>query len=294
MSMPASNPNEPSKMKKLTSANVDNSIRARLPRASGAPVEKLSASTPAAPLPAPVSSKPAPKAKPARLPRIKASAGTGERPRLQFLPAFWTIASVMSFTVNIVLLIALLIAFQKLKQIPIVAESLKQPSLVPGMATNISSDLLGGLYTNFVKMDEANIRTNIHVEKDIPVQFTLNVSGPTNVTLSQAVTIRNALVTVETGGLNIVNARATIVLPKDTLLPINIENLVVPVDQKVPAVLDVPVDIPLSQTELHEPFVGLQKVVEPWYCLVKPDVSVNGVQVCTNAANPLSPGTVTP
>jgi hypothetical protein len=295
MSMPASNPNEPSKMKKLTSANVDNSIRARLPRASGASVEKLPASTPAAPVPAAASSsKPAPKAKPARLPRIRANAGTGERPRFQFLPAFWTIASVMSFTVNIVLLIVLLIAFQKLKQIPIVAESLKQPSLVPGMVTNISSGLLGGLYTNFVKMDEANIRTNIHVEKDIPVQFTLNVSGPTNVTLSQAVTIRNALVTVETGGLNIVNARATIVLPKDTLLPINIENLVVPVDQKVPAVLDVPVDIPLSQTELHEPFVGLQKVVEPWYCLIKPDVSVNGVQVCTNAANPLSPGTVTP
>src|SRR5512141_367281 len=138
-------------------------------------------------------------------------------------------------------------------------------------------------------MDEANIRTNIHVEKEIPVQFSLNVSGPTNVTLSQAVTIHGALVTVETGGLNIVNARATIVLPKDTLLPINIENLVVPVDQHVLASLDVPVDIPLDQTELHEPFVGLQKVVEPWYCLIKPDVLVNGVPVCTNAANPLSP-----
>jgi hypothetical protein len=171
---------------------------------------------------------------------------------------------------------------------------MEQPSLVPGMATNITSELLGGLYTNFVKMDEANIRTNIHVEKEIPVQFSLNVSGPTNVTLSEAVTIRGALVTVETGGLNIVNARATIVLPKDTLLPINIENLVVPVDQKVLAVLDVPVDIPLDQTELHEPFVGLQKVVEPWYCLIKPDVSVNGVQVCSNVANPLSPGALTP
>ena len=79
------------------------------------------------------------------------------------------------------------------------------------------SGLLGGLYTNFVKMDQANITTNIHVEKEIPVHFTLNVSGPTNVMLSQDVTINGALVTVQTGGLNIVNARATIVLPQNTV-----------------------------------------------------------------------------
>lgn len=295
MTTPASNQNEPSKMKKLTSAGVDDSIRARLPRGNNAAVQKTSAPAPQMPPPvsAPVS-EPTPGARAARLPRTKSSDAPAKESRFKFLPVFWTIASVMSFTVNIVLLIVLLFAFQKLKQIPIVTETLKEPSLLPGMATNIASGLLGGLHTNFVKMDEANIRTSIHVEKDIPVQFSLNVSGPTNVTLSQAVTIRNALVTVETGGLNIVNARATIVLPKDTLLPINIENLVVPVDQKVPAILDVPVDIPLSQTELHEPFVGLQKVVEPWYCLIKPDVSVNGVQVCPNVANPLLPGTGNP
>jgi hypothetical protein len=184
----------------------------------------------------------------------------------------------MSFTVNIVLLIALLLAIQTLKDIP----------TIPSVATDQLSGLLGGLYTNFVKMDEANIRTTIHVEKEIPVQFSLNVSGPTNVTLSQPVTIRGALVTVETGGLNIVNARATIVLPKNTLLPINIENLVVPVDQQVLASLDVPVDIPLDQTELHEPFVGLQKVVEPWYCMVERNATVNGMQVCSSTTGPVT------
>jgi hypothetical protein len=298
-------------MKKLTSGNVEDSIRARLPRGNSTPLPKQPAASasPTPQTPAPAAPAPAAKAGTARLFARKANpesakpappavssaqAQPGEPRRFQFLPVFWTVASVMSFTINVILLVVLLIAFWALKKVPIVDQSLKQPSLVPGMATNIASGLLGGLYTNFVKMDEANIRTNIHVEKDIPVQFTLNVSGPTNVTLSQPVTIHNALVTVETGGLNIVNARATIVLPKNTLLPINIENLVVPVDQKVPAVLDVPVDIPLNQTELHEPFVGLQKVVEPWYCLIKPDVSVNGVQVCSQAVNPLSPGTGAP
>ena len=254
MSQPASNQSETSKLKQLLNGGVDDSIKSRLPRrnVSSAPVVQ----------PEPEVAHNSYAADPEPEPR---------RPRYQFLPAFWTIASVMSFTVNIVLLIALLIAFQLLGAIQLTAG-------------DQISGLLGGLYTNFVKMDQANIKTDIHVEKEIPVQFTLNVSGPTNVMLSQDVTIDGALVTVQTGGLNITNARATIVLPQNTVLPINIENLVVPVDQKVLAVLDVPVDIPLNQTELHEPFTGLQQVVRPWYCLIQPNAVMNDIQVCSPAA----------
>ena len=188
--------------------------------------------------------------------------------------------------VNIILIVILLILFQML-------------GAIQGTANDKVSGLLGGLYGNFVKMDQANIHTSIHVEKEIPVQFSLNVSGPTTVTLTQPVSISGALVTVQTGGLNIVNARANIVLPQDTALPIFIQNLAVPVDQKVLAVLDVPVDIPLDQTELHEPFVGLQQVVKPWYCLIEPNALLEGVQVCPQMTNPLLPtpppvGTVIP
>ena len=260
MSEPASDQNEPGKMKKIMDGDVDESIKTRLPRANGP------ASTTSIERVVPISSPPEPEPK---------------RRRYKFMPAFWTIASVISLTVNIVLIIILLMAFQML-------------GAIQNTADDQVSGLLGGLYTNFVKMDQANIRTNIHVEKEIPVQFSLNVSGPTNVTLSQDVTINGALVTVATGGLNIVNARATIVLPKDTLLPINIQSLVVPVDQRVLAVLDVPVDIPLDQTELHEPFVGLQQVVKPWYCLIERNALVNGVQVCSPISNPVSTEPVTP
>jgi hypothetical protein len=193
-----------------------------------------------------------PKAAPQPKPRPAFKIGPGE---FKFLPAFWTIASIMSFTVNIVLLIVLLILLQNLRAVGVTL-------------TELSDHLLGGLYTNFVKMDAAHIRTNIPVSKEIPVQFSLNVSGPTNVTLSEDVTINGALVTVNTGGLNINRARANIVLPQGTVLPIFIQNLVVPVDQKVLAELDVAVDIPLNQTELHEPFVGLRQVVEPFYCML--------------------------
>jgi hypothetical protein len=256
MTTPASDPNEPSKMKRLVSGNTDNSARSRLPQGNGSNAQRRTASTP----PIYDSASPEPR------PRTR---------RFQFLPAFWTIASLISMAVNVVLLIILLLVLQLLGGIQ-------------GTANDKISGLLGGLYTNFVKMDQASIQTSIHVEKDIPVNFTLNVSGPTNVTLSQSVTIEGALVTVATGGLNIVNARATIVLPQGTLLPINIENLSVPVNQSVKAILDVPVNIPLNQTQLHEPFVGLQKVVEPWYCLVEPNATVNGLQVCSPFAAPAS------
>ena len=120
------------------------------------------------------------------------------------------------------------------------------------------------------------------------MEFTLNVSGATTVTLSEPATISGVTVFLQTGGLNIRDANATIILPQGAVLPVNIENLVVPVDQDVPAVLNVPVDIPLDQTELHEQFVGLQEVVRPWYCLIQPNATVNGSQVCLGVMNPLT------
>lgn len=270
MPVPTSDQNEPSRMKKLINGDMDDSVHSKLPPRNGSYSPRTAVSTPPTP-PMYATSSPEPK------PRGW---------RFKFMPAFWTIASLMSITVNIILIVILLIVFQML-------------GAIQGTANDKVSGLLGGLYTNFVKMDQANIQTSIHVEKEIPVQFSLNVSGPTTVTLTQPVSISGALVTVQTGGLNIVNARANIVLPQDTALPIFIQNLVVPVDQKVLAVLDVPVDIPLDQTELHEPFVGLQQVVKPWYCLIEPNALLEGVQVCPQMTNPILPtptpvGTVIP
>ena len=258
MSQPGSK--EPSKMKKLLNGASDESPLSRLPRGAGGNILKKPVSIPKVDppenLPATSSHDPRPKS--------ASKAGYGEH---KFMAAFWTVASVMSFTVNIILLIVLLIVLQNFSMIGITVNDL-------------SSHLLGGLYTNFVKMDQAHIKTTIPIRQEIPVQFTLNVSGPTSVTLSEDVSISGALVTVNTGGLNINNARANIVLPQGTVLPIFIQNLAVPVDQKVLAEFNVNVDIPLNETDLHEPFVGLQKVVEPFYCIIEPFAQFNGVNVC--------------
>lgn len=281
MSQPDANQNEPSKMKQLLNGGSDDSPLSRLPRGTGgAAPKKTEPETPQKKTEAP---KPAPAAASAKPKSSVRPIFSSQKGDFKFLPTFWTVASVISMLVNIGVVIALIV----------VVRLLGGTQAALDFAQSQADGLLGGLHQNFVKMDAANIKTTIHVEKDIPVQFTLNVSGATNVTLSDDVSISGALVTVNTGGLNINNARANIVLPAGTILPIFIENLVVPVDKTVPAILDVPVDIPLRETELHDPFVGLQKVVEPYYCLLQSsEVIVNGVNVCENLP-PLLPITPT-
>ncbi len=165
-------------------------------------------------------------------------------------PAFWTVASLISLTVNVIL-IAVLLAVGKH------AFTLKKAV----------SPLLDGLNENFVLMDQAVIATHVEVHDQIPVVFDLPVEADTDVVLSKDVLIRNARVNLSTGGLLIQNAPADIVLPKGTRLPIRL-SIVVPVNTKVPVDLDVPVHIPLRKTELHRPFVGLQHVVAPYQQLI--------------------------
>jgi hypothetical protein len=189
------------------------------------------------------------------------------------MPAFWTIASVISLTVNIILIIILLMLFPLLRPIQDTADEK-------------ISGLLGGLYTNFVKMDQATIATNIPVDATVPLNIVVPVQATTRITLAETVVIPNAHVRINTGGLSI-NADAEVTLPANTPLTVNLD-FPLNVQNSIPVHLDVPVNIPLDQTELHEPFVGLQQVVGPWYCLVEPDAKANGVQVCSPRSKPAS------
>ena len=169
-------------------------------------------------------------------------------------PAFWTIASLFSLSVNVFLLVVIILLGKQ----------------VFNLKALVSDQLVGGLHENFVKMDEAHIRTNIlvsdtiQVNDTLPVVFDLPLSTETQVILTQDTPINNATIY-----LNGMPVPLNLVLRQGT--PLNIAlNLTVPVNQTVPVVLDVPVklnvpvDIVLNETDLHEPFVGLQEVVSPY------------------------------
>lgn len=163
-------------------------------------------------------------------------------------PAFWTITGMISLSVNVILIAVLVLVGRQLFS----AKNL------------INGQLIGGLYYNFVLMDQARIKTSIQVSDTIPVQFDLPVQTETTVILTEDTQITNARVNLATGGLSITNASANIVLPAGTELPVSL-NISVPVDTTVPVNLTVPVDIPLNETDLHQPFIGLQEVISPYY-----------------------------
>jgi hypothetical protein len=183
---------------------------------------------------------------------------------LKFGPPFWTITGFLSLIVNVVLIVIVV----------------NLASQIFSLKNTLENQLLGGLYHNFVAMDEAHIRTSIPVSTNVPAKFNLALNTETTVILKKAVLIKGAkVVSLVSGGMSIYNAPADIVLPVGTELPIQL-NLTVPVDQQIPVNLTVNVDIPLNQTDLHAPFTGLQNVVLPYYEMLKSSPNTLQEAVC--------------
>lgn len=235
------------------------------------PHVKPSAEEPPAPEPQTAAPQTPPPAPPPASPPHGDADFPGEPPkkRLKLGPPFWTVTGILSLVVNGILIAVLLALWPRLSSI----------QGIQGTASNLGSSVLGGLYSNFEKMDQATIKTVIPVDAKIPLDITVPVQTTTQITLAETATIPNAQVVINTGGVNI-NSSARVTLPAGTPLTVSL-NFNLPVQTTIPIHLDVPVNIPMASTELHEPFVGLQNVVRPLYCLVEPRAfSLSGKAIC--------------
>lgn len=172
----------------------------------------------------------------------------------KIMPAFWTIASIISLSFNVILVVIVILLANQLF----------------GIKELVQVQLIDGLYENFVKMDEANIVTTIQVKETIlvkdtiPVVFDLPLKQGTEIILTKDTPIRRATVY-----LNGQPVPTDIILRQGTRMSIALDmvvpvNQTIPVEIQVPVELNVPVDIPLAKTELHEPFAGLQDVLAPF------------------------------
>lgn len=186
--------------------------------------------------------------------------------------AFRNFAILFSFIMNFIVLLVLIFVVLLIFQIK----------------NGIADPLLQGLHSNFVGLDEARIQTEIQVNDEIPINFTLPVSDQipinftlpvsdnTDVYLTEDVVIDNvpAYFAIE-GGAGNISGTVDIRLPAETRLPIRLSlsvpveqtvpiNINVPVQQTIPVSLTVPVDIPLNETQLHEPFNNLRNLFEPY------------------------------
>ncbi|NLX09448.1 MAG: hypothetical protein GXY36_07305 [Chloroflexi bacterium] len=184
--------------------------------------------------------------------------------------SFKTVAILLSFILNLVLIIVVLLLLMQIFQIK----------------NGILEPLIDGLHSSFVGLDEATIIRTIQVEDEIPVVFDLPLNQRTNVVLVEDVRLdANATFTLPGGG-GMINGRVDIVLPRDLVLPVQL-NMIVPVDTQIPVNLAVDVEIPLNETELHAPFVNLRDLLEPYVRILDhlpdgwdevPDFTIDAIQ----------------
>lgn len=246
MPTPTPNSNEPSRFRRILNAGEEEPVTSRLPRANRA--------------------KPVYEPNPLDIAPVSKETVYVE-PRYRFLPAFWTIASSISLLVNIVLFALVIILLRMLGS-------------VQTLGTDKAAGLLGDLYGSFAAMDNATISRVVPVDANIP----LNLTVPVTLNGQRLVLAQNtpliARVEIHEGGLDLVETSAQITLYKDQPLTVNLDSFTIPVQNTVPVHIDVPVKIPLNETELHEPFTRLRQTVQPYYCLLQPQAFYAGMQVC--------------
>ncbi len=194
--------------------------------------------------------------------------------------AYWDVATALSLIVNLILVAVVIGMAYQIRNLRTTMNSLN----------TLGTNVLGGLYGNFAKMDQASLNTTIAVNTQIPLNFNLPISQNTTVVLTSNVAIPKAHVVINTGGVAI-NSVANVTLPAGTSLPISL-NLTIPFQSTIPISLQVPVNIPLNQTDLHQPITGLQTSILPLYCLLNKNAQYpEGTFICTqqNAATTGTP-----
>ena len=165
--------------------------------------------------------------------------------------AFQGIAIAISFIINFILIVTLLIVV----------------TLLFDIKRGILQPLVNGLYSSFVGLDQSAILTTIHVSDTVPVNLNIPLKTNTTVILTSDVPIRaNASFNLPGGG-GTINGMVNIVLPTGLKLPVALD-LMVPVNDKLPVTLNVPVNIHVQDTQLHDPISQLQSVLRPYVRLL--------------------------
>ena len=160
--------------------------------------------------------------------------------------AFKNFAIIFSFVLNMVFLVLLiLVAFY----------------IIP-VVNDVVEPVVSGLNDSFEEMESAHIRQTIAIDDEIAVVFQLPLRTQTVTTIIEPVPMNIPTQFVLPGGGGFINGNVSFALPAGTELPVQLD-IVVPVSQTVPIVMEVLVDIPLSETELSQPFGDLRRLFAP-------------------------------
>jgi hypothetical protein len=167
--------------------------------------------------------------------------------------AFEKFAIFFSFMVTFILVMILLVAaFVTWQSAPMLLD----------IKDGLVCDTITGLNTLLVDFEDAVITRTIHISQTIPVQFVLPLDQGLTVKLTDKVPLNRPATYSLPGGGGRINGTVSLELPNGMKLPIHMRTTV-PVDQQLPIQMDVPVAIPLRETDLGGVIQQLKDLLAP-------------------------------
>jgi hypothetical protein len=167
--------------------------------------------------------------------------------------AFEKFAIFFSFIVTFTLLMALLL---------LAYGAWQNRSAVNAIQNGIACDTITGLNILLEDFEDAVITQTIYISESIPVRFDLPLDKNLDVRLNKDVPISRPTRFMLPGGGGQINGTVYLVLPQGQILPIHMSTSV-EVSQSLPVEMQVPVAIPLKETELGDVIVQLKELLEP-------------------------------
>ena len=197
---------------------------------------------------------------PAAAPAAPGKKGGGRSDRAtgsRVLPTFWSIGAILSIIANVVLL----------------------GMVLRGASPGSGSAALPGVYRSLELLDTSHIRTTVPLQTSLTLDASVPIKTATRITLAQDLLVRDAHVTISGSGLSIDSA-AAITLPAGTELDVNLD-LQMPLQSALPISAQVPVDISIRDTELHDGIRGVLEALRPLVCASAPAAtSTDGTRIC--------------
>ena len=140
----------------------------------------------------------------------------------------------------------------------------EMPRSLGALRDDVACKTVSDLHNMVEDLDNAVIRQTIHIEQEIPIVFDVPLDQNITVQLTQEVPLSNRRTTMELpdqGG--VINGWVILTLPEGYKLPIHLV-MTVPISHSLPVEMEVPVEIPLKDTDLGPVTRQLKALAHPY------------------------------
>jgi len=174
------------------------------------------------------------------------------------------LAIVFSFVVTSAIVILMIVFVVEAWQVWQGLPPFEMPRSLGALKEDVACKTVSDFHNMIEDLDNAVIKQTIHIQQEVPVVFDVPLDKVTTVELSQDVPLNNRAITMNLpaeGGT--IHGWVNLTLPRGYRLPIHLV-MTVPISQSLPVEMDVPVEIPLKETDLGPVTGQLKALVHPY------------------------------